>query len=689
MISGLALYFTAGSAILRHLVDDYFRRLRLGQSGHAGELAALAIVCDLTAHAIVLSLWGPTVFRAVLILISCLFFLYPLHFLVVTLWGLQAEVRAAVSGELRLNTAFFANVPRRVRSAAEYRPVTVCVAVHTEANEVLFATIRGAQQAVAEYQRTTGQPANLLVADDGLAKWLGGAVTAAGIERVLATAGAPTRAGSLVGAGAGAGAVTGTCSLTGAGSLSGQPTVQLADPLSDQPTDRSAVKLAAQRLAFYRRQGIAFVARPLAGRPGKFKKAGNLNYTNAVAWHLASGASAEQLFSPGGPFAGGYAEGEIVVHELICQLDKDSGIAPGVLSATTPEFAADRSLAFTQHQTVAANPHENYFTWLQARFTGLIYQVAVAGKALQGLQVHMMGHSLFIRRDFLESIGGWPTNKVSEDYATALAGYDAGWHGKYIAFPGLDFTEQVCAGFTEETGKQTRYCYGMSEVVLMRRRQLAWPIRVDLIIHYFSYLNLAAALPLVLLVLALHQLYYLFAGLVVNTVIFLVLPVIQVRALGPSLGFKGSGQAFAFFALNALSFVGHAYSMASGLVAFIADRLRGTYEPFNATSVDRLEHSFSAGLTLLRRYARRNWPALVIYLAIALGCVSVLRDQPPHIIRPLLVAFVAGHVIAPVVLTPQLFARWLPDGRARSARLLPVPWPPMPSLAPSLVSRSR
>jgi hypothetical protein len=513
-------------------------------------------------------------------------------------------VRAAISGAQPLNTLFFANVQRRVRDRAEYLPVTISLAVYTESNEVIFATIKRAQRAVAEYRRVTGRPANLVVSDDGLGKWLGGSVTA-------------------------------------------QAIAQAEGP-------------AAERLAFYRRERISFVARPMAGRRGKFKKASNLNYTNDVAWlrrRGAAGSDLADLFGPGGPFEGGYAEGDIVIHDLICVLDKDSGMEPGVLAATTPEFAADPELGFTQHMTAASNPDENYFTWLQARFTAMIYRVALTNKALQGLQVHLMGHSLFVRRGFLEAIGGWPEDRVSEDYATALDGYDNGWHGKLIAFPGLDFTEQVCASFTEETGKQSRYCYGMGEVTLTRHRHLPWPMKIDLVIHYFSYLNLAAALPLVLLLLSLHQMYYLFAGLLANLVIFMVVPVVQGWLLAPTLGFTGPAQVMRFFVLNALTFVGHAYSMLSGLTAFALDKARGRYEPFKATSVDQIEHSFAAGVRLLRSYGRQNLPALAIYLCIGLGCVSVLTDQPPHLIRPLLALFVLAHAIAPIALTPQLFAR--------------------------------
>jgi hypothetical protein len=361
---------------------------------------------------------------------------------------------------------------------------------------------------------------------------------------------------------------------------------------------------------------------------------------------------------------------------LICQLDKDSGIAPGVLAATAPEFAADPSLAFTQHVTRASNPDENYFTWLQALFTDSVYRVALPAKALQGLQVHLMGHSACLRRSFLEATGDWPEDRVSEDYAKALEAYDRGWHGKFIAYPGLNFSEQVCASFAAEADKQQRYCYGMSEVVLDRHPGLGAAMRADLFIHYLSYVNLAAALPVVLVLLLTHQIYYLFAGMLVNALIFLVLPVFQGLALKDALHLARPAHAIRFFALNGLAFVGYSYTIATGHWAYYKDARRGSYEPFKATSVDQVEHSLKAGLRLLKGYARKHPPALAAYLAIAIGCLTVLADQPPHLIRPLVATFVLGHAIAPLALTPQLFA-W--PGRLRRVNPLPADAAPAPA----------
>lgn len=618
MILALALYFSLGCCALRALVPDYPLRLGLGTKGHAGETALMAISCNLIVHCATLLLVGVDFRGILLICASAVFFTYPLYYLVTLLWSLQSEVRAILRGEMLVNTRYFANLPRRVRTHKEYLPLTISLPVHTESNEVIFETIQNCQRALTKYQSISKKEANLVVSDDGLAKLLGGSVSAEKLSACTTEAGKHFRA---------------------------------AD------TANTALLQAAERIAFYRQNNISFVARPVQGRKGKFKKGGNLNYTSALAWHLARGAEPQTLFATNGPFAGGYAEGDIRIYELICLLDKDSGLALDVLAATTPEFAADTHLAFTQHTTRAANAHDNYFSWLQARFTNMVYQVALPCKALQGLQVHLMGHSAFLRRSFLEATGGWAEDRVSEDYAKALDAYSTGWHGKYIAYPGLAFTEHVCTNFVEESDKQLRYCYGVSEVVLGGRHRLTAAQNADMLIYYLSYFNLAAALPVIVLLLATHQIYYLFAGILISALLFLLLPTLQGWLLGAPAGFAGCLNTVRYFIMSALAYVGYAYSMLRGFAVYFLDQVQGSYENFHVSCVDKKEHSFAVGLALIKTYAKQNTPALAAWLLIALGCVSILGDIPPHIIRPLVALFLLTHTLAPLILTPQLFVQ--------------------------------
>jgi cellulose synthase/poly-beta-1,6-N-acetylglucosamine synthase-like glycosyltransferase len=664
MLLGASLYFTLGERFLRVLIDGYAERLRLGEPGHASEVFVIALICNLGLHVATLLAYGVHTWSVVLVSLSALFFTYPSYYLINVLWNNQLEVRRITAGKIALNTRFYANAPRKVAGTEQYLPVTISLPVYTESNEVIFKTISSCLEAIDNFKQKTGLSANLLISDDGLAKLLGGICTARG--------------------------------LTSCGNQ------------------------AAERIAFYRAHNIAFVARPVLNRRGKFKKGGNLNYTYAVAQSLRNGVSLATLFGPGGTFVGGYAEGEIVLHDLILMLDKDSGLAPDILTATVPEFTADPSLAYTQHATRSANEDMNYFTRSMSRFTDVLYRISLPSKALQGLQVPLMGHNAFLRRSFLEATGGWAENRVSEDYAKAQDAYLNGWHGKFIAYPGMDFSEYVCQNFVEETEKQSRYSYGISEVVFAR----AWDcLRLafggvvgtiidgqggrggvgrsgrransliafshspvtrfhspahtgDMMVYYLSYFNLGAAVPMTLLLLYTHQIYYLFAGILINIVIFWLVPSLHALLLGRASGFRGArgAGAFAQYAVIGIAFLGHAYSMMKGFFVYLSDKLRDSYEPFAATNVDEIERVFRQGVRILGKYYRKNLPGLAVTVCIVLGCLTVLQDIPPHIIRPFIVLFLMCYVLAPVIFTPQLYAlapaKRKPSGKRQNTRRL-------------------
>ncbi|GHT78268.1 hypothetical protein FACS1894104_1230 [Actinomycetota bacterium] len=612
VIFGLVLYFTLGLAVFRLVIPNYQERLRLGQLGHSFEVPLISIVGNLLLHIAALYAYGQDVLSIVLVVASAIFFAYPFYYLTNLLWGFQPEVLAVIKGKQQLRTPFFVNQPRLVKSQEEYLPLTISLPVYTEANEVIFETIKNCQQAIKLYSATSGKAANLLVSDDGLARLINGELNAQSIA--------------------------------------------------------AATGQAAERLDFYRRNAVSFVARPAERRAGKFKKASNLNYSYELADFVSKGLTLDELLAPDSRFAGAYAQGDIVVHDIILLLDKDSGLHSGVLAATVPEFAADPTLAFTQNVTKGSNSNDNYFAWMMARFTDLVYKVTLPSKALQGLQVHLMGHSAFLRKSFLEQTQGWSEQRVSEDYDKAITAYGKGWHGLYVAFDGLEFTEQMCQSFAEETAKQFRYSYGINEIISDLKLKLPVAMKVDLILYYLSFFNLVAALPMIILLLALHQMYYLCAGIIVNIIIFLLFPVIQGWLLSNTAGFKNGLGPLRYFLLNALAYVGYSFSVLRGFAVFFKDKVTGKYDPFGATSVDAVEYSPTVGLRLLSGYLRDNKLVLLAFLFIVLGIWSVLSDIPPHIIRPLISLYLLIHVLAPVALTPQLFATKRAKAR-RQARL--------------------
>ena len=131
-------------------------------------------------------------------------------------------------------------------------PVTVSIPVYTEDNEVIFNTLRESLAAVKRYGEFSGNDANIIVSDDGLAPMLGGICSAEKVKETVFV-------------------------------------------FSEDPSKLTLSETkAAERILFYRENKISFVARPAKGRKGLFKKSSNLNFTLRLATRI-QGAS--EMFS--------------------------------------------------------------------------------------------------------------------------------------------------------------------------------------------------------------------------------------------------------------------------------------------------------------------------------------------------------------------------------------------------------
>ncbi|MDR1833530.1 MAG: glycosyltransferase family 2 protein, partial [Propionibacteriaceae bacterium] len=501
-----------------------------------------------------------------------------------------------------------------------------------------FETFRQSLAAVAHY-RGQGGRANLVVSEDGLAKLIPD-LADGGLERVLS---APANDGE---------------------------------------------RQAAERIRFYRTFGVGFVARPADGRPGLFKKAGNLNYTLRLSEALDAGEPLPRLLH--GQFAGGHAEGDVRVGELILLLDKDSLLRPEVIWATVPEFVADPKLVYTQHQTKPANPEENYFTRIMAAFTTNLFANGLPAKSVQGFTVPLVGHNAFLRKEFLKQTDWWPENRVSEDYAKSMDAYRLGYHGKYIAYEGLDFGEYVSETFTVETLKQYRYAFGLLEILFNPPRQwlrsglLTPEMRLlvktyprarildlyDMFVYLFSFVNSAVALPFTVVTLAFGDYRMYWGGFLANFIIFAVVPSLNIMRARPASKRLDFWTGVSFVAVGPV-FLGHTYSIARGFVKFFADGLTGRSRGFGATSVASHRY-FGDGVRLLAGYYAENKALLAIsVLLLAEGAFFFPAHQELSLATAS-VAFMMLVPLTPIIFTPAFFRppRWAARlGRPRMARL--------------------
>jgi cellulose synthase/poly-beta-1,6-N-acetylglucosamine synthase-like glycosyltransferase len=509
--------------------------------------------------------------------------LFPISNVILIVWILaNRKVRRALAGEVLLNTPTFANRPLRPspQAADLAMSVTVQIPVYTESFATIRQTIEHAMEAVDAYNGISAHGANIVISDDALMIWADNDLPGA-LERARSKA----------------------------------------------PEQRTANEAGLiERMDFYRRNQLAFVARPrpIAGRDstirrGRFKKAGNINRTIQIAEAIAALRVTEKLDYDAAlrrvlhsdQFRYTHAEGVISVGELILMLDKDSMTPRDALVLTVPEFVQDRHLAYTQHKTVATNVAENYFTGIMGVFTRLVFGLVFPAKALQGWMPPFMGHNGIVRKSVLAGGGYWSEDRVGEDLDFTMWAVASGCRGKYIAYEGTLFGEQVTRTYAEEAGKYHRYGFSILELIFnpvsswlqrgvftqrfrryIRSGKLGWEHKLDLMVVYpFFYINLAL-IPLMTVFIP-------FAG--VN---LLVYALIFFLSLAPPLLLAGQQEAtdranlgrrlFQFQALGFL-FISYGFSILRGFFTFFSESSR---VQFGVTSVESLDYRSRPGEVL-------------------------------------------------------------------------------------------
>ncbi len=576
-------------------------------------VAALAL--DAGAHAALFISYGMTAQSFPRLFLSFIFFIYPLCYLADVLWSLRPSIRGILSGRLPVNRKYYMNTVREEIDRAALLPVTISIPVYQESNEIIFKTFLDSQAAARRYHEVSGRDANVVVSDDGLAPLLGGSCTKEKADRLFRAL------------------------QEDDGSLTRQE------------------RMAAERISFYREQGIAFVARPAKNRAGLFKKASNLNYTLRLSEAAGGRPVPESYFMAGSAFAGGYAEGPVTIHEVILLLDKDSGLNEGIIEAVLPEFGADDKLAYVQCATKTDNLDENYYSSATGHQTNNLFHNIWPCKALQGFFVPLVGHNVFLRRSMLEESGLWSEDRVSEDYDMAIRLYGLGYHGKYAQLRGLEFSESASRTFTEETNKQRRYAYGLFEMVfdgtISPKRARGCDV-FYMLLYFCSAVNQTLLIPTVLLENYFGNIHLLWAGFLLCMACFVLAPLsrnLVIRRLHPE-----EHETVHHTLLISLSFLGHSYSIFIGACRYLANKIKKINRSFPSTNVDQLDYRFRDGFRILVQFFRKNPMFLVIsFLCLDRG-IFLLTRRGLELVTVITYGYILfGTVLVPILLTPQLF----------------------------------
>ncbi len=81
--------------------------------------------------------------------------------------------------------------------------------------------------------------------------------------------------------------------------------------------------------------------------------------------------------------------------------------------------------------------------------------------------VFCYGHNVLIRREAVDTVGGFVEGYVSEDFATAVALADRGWHSRFVPLHSYEAMPENVRGFIKRQNKWTR---GAMEFVELSRR---------------------------------------------------------------------------------------------------------------------------------------------------------------------------------------------------------------------------
>lgn len=259
---------------------------------------------------------------------------------------------------------------------------------------------------------------------------------------------------------------------------------------------------AQERINFYHDNNIGWVARPKHGmdgfiRPGKFKKASNMNYalniSNKVEEKLVvsvnrilgekngsyiNSQEEEELYSLAleevlTADGRAMADGNIRIGEYILIVDSDTRIPVDCLLYGAAEMFLSPEVAIVQHSAGVMQVVHDYFENGIAFFTDLIY-TSVRFSIGCGEVAPFVGHNSFLRWSAIQSVAManpagyaeyWSESHVSEDFDIALRLQIAGMVVRLASYHGDGFKEGVSLTIYDELARWEKYAYGCNELV--------------------------------------------------------------------------------------------------------------------------------------------------------------------------------------------------------------------------------
>lgn len=280
-----------------------------------------------------------------------------------------------------------------------------------------------------------------------------------------------------------------------------------------------SVEEADRRRAFYFDNNIAYVCRPGHGvdgfvRKGRFKKAGNMNYANALSLRVEEIMDdlrpvAQEIKEPDAFWADtdenlvydaaltqaleekkgeAWAAGNIRIGEIILIIDSDTRVPEDCFADAVSEMTESPEVAIIQHMSGVMQVAHHFFENGVAHFTrGIQHAISYCCASGEGgstlvrsrrvpadvlLVAPFVGHNAFLRWSALQEclhidpddgvMKIWSEDHVSEDFQIAVTLQIKGYIVRWAAYSEGEFEEGVSLTCDDELNRWQKYAFGCS-----------------------------------------------------------------------------------------------------------------------------------------------------------------------------------------------------------------------------------
>jgi hypothetical protein len=305
----------------------------------------------------------------------------------ISYFTISSIFKAIVPGRsFQTNTKYTSIIPEEKAPLDEWLSVTIQIPVYKESiHEILLPTFESCIHARDLYIKSTGARCNIVVCDDGMMVFLKNNFAAAEMlwETVLRSKGKILKLSRLL-------------------NTVPRPSRQHLKGLQSK-----AVYEVFHRMLFYYHLQIGFVSRSTWDRPGKVKRASNLNSHMRLVWGAkqkvgvpyARALHQESHNTDGSRFI--MFGNDISIGQVLVITEANTRMAESVIRKTVPEFLNDQGLGFTVHATKTLDDQrgESFFVNLISAYTDNLYQGHHLLSSIIGCHPPLVGQSIFLRSE--------------------------------------------------------------------------------------------------------------------------------------------------------------------------------------------------------------------------------------------------------------------------------------------------